>query len=724
MDDQVQIPTPVSSGATDNPNAPQQGGPPPLPEGASSQAPAAPPLPEGASYDKPDTENEPANGSTSLGQHAEDFVKGGAESFAHGMAGAGELGNKLSGGMLDKAAEAIGNLAKLPKFTGGANPYESAQAAIGSPKNISEQAGYGGENLLEIISGDEALKGLSLSEKMLQTGKVAQILEKAPKLMEYLKLGANAAKGSGELNPEELAAVQKSPLLTRMIGTVMDAARLGTAQTGQTLARTGGDVKEAVKQGAETAGSAGVLGAAFGMLGRAAEKAGDVATTVKNAGEAGANAVDPNDLSKSLANQINDAETKMHGDFESGIQKLKGDLGDQKVPYQGSPLQKAAKATLEGITDKQVIPGKTETTGILDEFGNQITKQGADKTVRTTKGALPEFGSLAGGSPESKNILNALADPKKTGDLTIDELIQRRQQLGEKIGQLTKGATSSTDRADVQVYQKLRDGIDDTIQSLAKNSGKPEASQDYEALRGAYKDKVKLFQSPAIQNLSDPGVASDVKLDNASKYLLAGGNKIDKVNTLSEVIGEQGVKDLGKGIIQRQLADASSESGQLNPAKFVKNFKQIDSLPPEVKDKLFDPDVINTGLDKLSKDLKSAANYQKLVRAGLLSGASAVGGAAGGAVHAGGEIGGLGIALGLMGEKGTDLLDKVANNPKIWSAFRTAGKIGATLEQSPAARRLATAAKYGAGNALGNVLQGAEPLANDEDQNHVVYSNQ
>src|SRR6204780_3479204 len=596
---------------------------------------------------------------------------------------------------LESTTEGIGSLLhKIPGIGDKLIPQEglTAENKQATPVGSDQMVGYGGENLMERIMGDEALKGLSMADKMAQSAKVAKILEGAPKLMEYLKLGASAGKAIGELSPEEATAVRKSPLLTRAIGVLMDSARLGPAQPGQTVAKTGGDVKEAGKQGLETFGASAVLGAAFGALGRATEKAGEAGKAVQEASELGKNAPTSSELGQKVSDQINDAETKMHGDFEAGIQKLKGDLGDQKIPYAGSPLQKAAQEALQG---------KTEAKGVLG-------------------GA---FQGLAGGSDESKKFLNSLNDPKIAGDMVIDELIQYRQQLGEKIGTLTKGGTSSADRADVQVYQKLRDEIDDTIQGLAKQSGKPEAAQDYDALRAAYKDKVKLFQSPAMQAMSAPGVASDTKLDNAAKYLLSGGNKLDKINTLSETIGEPAVKDLGKGIIQKQLADASTD-GQINPAKFVKNFKQIDNLPPEVKEKLFDTAGAQAGLDKLSSDLKSAANYQKLVRAGVLSAASGAGGAAGAAIHPAAGLGALGIALGLAGENGAALLDKVANSPKLWSAFRTAGKIGATLEESPAARRVGTAAKYGAGNALGNVLGGAtEPLSQPEDQS-VVYTNQ
>jgi hypothetical protein len=624
---------------------------------------------------------------------------------------AGDVSSGFGNALMD-TVHGIGTLLnKVPGVGETLAPTEGLAAekkGIQSPEGTAQWVGYGGENLAEFMLGDEALKGLSMADKFKQISGAMGLLEKSPRLMRAIQMGADVGKATGELGEEAKALIQKNPLLARLVGAGMDALRQGAVAGAQETAKTGSPEK-GLKAGVEQGATSGVLGAAFGTLGRVAEKAGEAGKAVQEASEAGKNAPSALDIGQKVADQINDAETKMHGDFESGIQKLKGDLGDQKVPYQGSPLQKAAKATLEGITDKQIVPGKTEATGVLDEFGQPITKQGADTTVRTTKGALPEFGSLAGGSPESKNILTALADPKKTGDLTIDELIQRRQQLGEKIGVLTKGGTSSADRADVQVYQKLRDGIDDTIANLAKKSGKPEAAQDYDALRSAYKDKVKLFQSPAMQAMSAPGVASDVKLDNAAKYLLQGGNKLDKINTLTETIGEPAVKDLGKGILQSKLAEASA-GGQINPAKFVKNFKQIDQLPPEVKEKLFDSGDAQKGLDKLSGDLKTAANYQKLIRAGIVLN----------------PVSGMGLLLGSLAsgdaEGARELLDKIANRPGMWSAFRTAGKIGATLEASSAARRVGTAAK----GALGNVLQGAtEPLSQPEDQDQqVVYTNQ
>jgi hypothetical protein len=584
---------------------------------------------------------------------------------------------------LESTTEGIGNLiSKIPGIGPKIIPTEglAAEKEQATPHGTAQWVGYGGENLAEFMLGDEALKGLSMADKFKQISGAMGILEKSPRIMRALQMGADVGKATAELGPEEQEAIKKSPMLARLVGAGMDTIRQGAVQGAQTLTKTGGDAGEAAKQGAETGVASGVLGTAFGTLGRAAEKAGEAGAAVKAASEAGAGAPTTIEAGQKVSDQIQAANQQIHGDFEAGIQKLKGDLGDQKVPYAGSPLQKAAQEALQG---------KTETKGVLG-------------------GA---FQGISGGSGESKTLLNSLTDPKATGELSIDELVQRRQQLGEKIGQLTKGATSSADRADVQVYQKLRDGIDDTIDSLAKNSGKPEASQDYAALRGAYKDKVNLFKEPVAQAFMPDPATGKIDLDNAGKYLLAGGKTLDKVNTLTKIIGEDGVKDFGKDIVKRTLADASSESGQINPAKFSKDWKKIDSLVPEVKDKLFSIKDAQEGLGKLAGDLNSAANYQKLARAGIVLN----------------PVGGPGLAIGMLASGDTasarDLLDKIANNPTVWKYFRTAGKIGATLEKSPAARRALGAAAYGTGNALSNVMQGANaPLSSDED--HVVYTNQ
>jgi hypothetical protein len=696
----LEIPMPVSSGAIDQPSAPQSGvpsGPPPVPAGFSD----APPVPAGFSDTSPSSGQEnPLQSVMDEGKPtgAEQFVSNAGENFlksAEGtLAGAGNIGNKLTGGLLEKAGNKIGDVLGLPKENSNSphvDPYKATgqEADKGVGGTAEKIIGYGGENLVEFMLGDEALKGMSLAEKMKNISGAVAIFEKSPVLMKAVQTGTNIIKAVGELGVADKEAIQKSPILARLVSLGMDAAREGTVAGAQETAKTG-DVKKGAETGAIQAVTSGVLGGAFKALGRAGEKAGEAGKAVQEASSQAAAAPSKVEAGEKVASKIQDAEQTMHSDFETGIQNLKGKLGDAKIPYKGSPLQQSAADAMEGRAD---VPSKKTTA-----LGN-------------------EFKDLAGGSEQTKKLLFGLTDPGKEGDLTIDELIQRRQQLGEKIGQMTKGATSSADRADVQVYQKLRDGIDQTIDSLAKNSGSPEASQDYKALRDAYKTKVGLFKEPVIRALSDPGVDKATSLDNAAKYLLSGGKVLDKVGTLEQVIGSDGLKDFGKHIVQNVMADAAPEGGQVNPIKFAKEWKKIEALPPEVKTKLFDMSGAADGLDKLSKDLKSAANYHRLVRAGILSAAG------GGLTH------GWGAILGLLGEanlgKATELLDKVANSPKMWSAFRTAGSTAEKVAASPTARRAATAVKYGTGSALNNVLQGAnDSLSSPIQEDEGVYTNQ
>ena len=507
------IPTPLSNGTTDIP-----AGPPPVPAGFSDAPPSAPPVPSGFSDQSPQTVQPEPSMLEKAGSIAGDLVTGAGKGLMSTVEG---LGNIIKKGI---TATSPGNHEDQAKLMEKAIPEAGLKAedTMTHPQGAAQMIGYGGENLAEFLLGDEALKGLSMADKFKQISGVMGIMEKSPRLMKMLQMGVDVGKAATELGPEEQAALKKSPILARLVGTGMDAIRQGVVQGAQTTAKTGGNVKKAAEEGGATALSSGVLGSAFGVLGRATEKAGEAGEAVKEASEAAANAPTKDTIGKQVASQIQDADTKMHGDFEAGIQDLKGKLGDAKVPYQGSPLQKAAQEALQG---------KTEAKGVLGG----------------------EFNQIAGGSNESKSLLTALTDEKKTGDLNIDELVQRRQQLGEKIGQLTKGATSSADRADVGVYRKLRDGIDQTIESLAKQSDSPEASNDYKALRDAYHAKVNLFKEPVIRAMQDGD------LDSAGKYLLAGGKTLDKVKTLEQVIGPDGVKQFGQHIAQSVMADASPE---------------------------------------------------------------------------------------------------------------------------------------------------------------------
>src|ERR1039458_9987728 len=141
------------------------------------------------------------------------------------------VGGALAGAGEGVFSTAAGGADLLNKIPGVHIPTQGLHELAGDneQKTTSEKVGYGGETLTEFILGDEALKGLTQSDKLLQAAKTMKFLEKSPKTIAALKIGAQAL-------------------------------RMGTVQGAQTLVRTGGDTGEALKQGGEMAATAGVLG--------------------------------------------------------------------------------------------------------------------------------------------------------------------------------------------------------------------------------------------------------------------------------------------------------------------------------------------------------------------------------------------------------------------------------------------------------------------------------
>lgn len=133
-----------------------------------------------------------------------------------------------------------GALKATAKYVGGMTDDEATEAANRalqiSPADLSattpsQKVGKGIESVAEFVLGDEALKGLSVAQKLGLASKIAEMSEKSPKL-------------------------------AKMIGIGMDAVRQGTVAGGEDFAKTGGDVSAAAKTGAEAAAGSALLGGA------------------------------------------------------------------------------------------------------------------------------------------------------------------------------------------------------------------------------------------------------------------------------------------------------------------------------------------------------------------------------------------------------------------------------------------------------------------------------
>jgi hypothetical protein len=289
---------PVPAGATFVPSAPAANpdGTVPVPAGATF-VPSAPPEPSMLQR---------------VGQQTLNFNKGIAE-------GAGQTGNSIV-----HATDAVGNYlgdkmglpgqASVQDIAGNA-PAGTGAAGMNqltTPTTIGEKVGVGAESIAEFFAGDEALKGLSISEQMLQAGKLADTFDKA------------------------------SPFAKATMEAVMNTARTGGVSAAQTLAHGG-----TVGQAATSFGTVAALGAVGAGTGKVLDWAADNLATPEVTAYARdlSNKVmdkEMGSLTPDIAQRVVDAMTS--GDY-TGL-----------TPVQKAMAQSAGKGVQAGIDAVSTTP--------------------------------------------------------------------------------------------------------------------------------------------------------------------------------------------------------------------------------------------------------------------------------------------------------------------------------------------------------------------------------
>lgn len=521
-------------------------------------------------------------------------------------------------------------------------------------QSTAENIGQGGETIAEFIMGDEALKAIPYVKRLETALKATQVIQGSPKLAQAMQVGAKVLK---------LAALH--------------GAEAGTVQGAQTLVRSGGDVEQAAKEGAGTALGAGVLGVPLEAGGELLQKAGDIAGRVKNLANVAKGAKGTEEIAEELSNRLKSAEVKRGTDFEDGINKIKSDLAGQTIERQDSPVMIKAKELLA-----DPIPEDDPTTKLAKNISG-------DKLDASTKALLED--AALGGKPEKTAVEAAsnkgflgLAEEGPKKDVTpvnitphapydIDNLIQIRQAV--------RKAAADYDYRDPNAYalRQINNSIDDTIEQLAAKSGKPQALTDYQQLRGNYKTQLHAFDNPVMRNLRDGKVNDAAKAFvgtiNPNSTLPSAGKTNFNIDTLKDAIGPDGVKAFGKDVFKNMLLD-SVEGDKINPGKFVDSWKRIDNY---TKQNLFDVSNAKNGLQQLASDAQAGAKLQTLTKAGILTGVTS--GAIAppiAALHAGMGLGtmlGLVVAEGGGIAAGRNLLNYIADHPKTWSAYESAGKM-------------------------------------------------
>jgi hypothetical protein len=544
-----------------------------------------------------------------------------------------------------------------------------------------QSVGYGGETLMEFLMGDEAIKALPLAKRLSVAAKTAQSLEGSPRIMRALQVGASVLKRAG-----------------------LSAAEAGTVQGTQTFARSGGDVGETVKDTALAAGTAGGLGVAGSALGGVLGKGGEVAGKVKELSDQVGNAATKEEVAKSIGSKIDTAEEALHTRYENGIQDLQGRLQNAEISPQENPLAEKAKEVLAEpnpedhptVARTKVAAGDHLDKKVRDLLQEYATGEAPESANKVAEDAQPS--GLVG--PDGQPIQSEAAEPEPTLNpaYKIDDLIKLRQTI--------RSMATGYDYGDInsRALRSLLPAVDDTIGKLAEQSGDATAVSDYKNLRSDYKNEINLYDEPVIKKLREG------KVDDAAKDFvgvvrdgsaLPTAGKVGKnLENLRGIIGDDGVKQFGKQVLGTIMQD-SVENGRFNPARFVGTMKKVTE---QTKVNLFNSEDADSGFQQLMKDSKSAATIQHLARVGVLVGAAKLGMAyPEGAVGAGlVSILGLTVTEGGGVAKGRELLDYIANHPKMWGTLKALGNAA----ENPTAQKVAGTAAKAAGNA---VVQSTKP---------------
>lgn len=548
---------------------------------------------------------------------------------------------KAVGGTVMGVGEGVASTgAGLTDLLGGKNTTLShelhflASENPGQETSGSEKVGQGIETIAEFLMGDEALKGLSMADKLKNVSGLMKFIEKSPKLEQALHLGINVGKAGAELSPEERALLQEHPILARLAGHGLAAIRQGVTQTGQTLVKTGGNVGEALKSGATMGATSAALGVPLGVAGGLLAKGGEAAETAQNLAGQAAGGSTETEVNQQLGNTVQNtlqptidtaqaAKEEAEGrianaaqspadiaanapgheaitaaaqkaakagyeslgnEFEKGRNILTNATKGQELTYENSPLQQAAKDLLgqgkaaEHPLDEafnQTRPGSdyanTKLQKLIDPYGENELQDAAKE--------IGPDGTPTKKATQAQTELADIAQQKAEKPITMDmkQLLDRRKLLNEDLR--STGWATDEQRADRDIFHKLIGGIDDSIEQLTNQSGNPEAIDALGKMNADYKAGITRFQNPDVKSLLQ-GNSNDIM-----KRIMGGATSVADINTVRDAIGKDAFSKLADSSVQQMAADAIDKTtGQFNFKTFFNNWTRI---PPQTRAAMF-----------------------------------------------------------------------------------------------------------------------------------------
>lgn len=518
---------------------------------------------------------------TKVGKAAGGVLEGIGEGVFSTAAGAADIANKAAGavGITDGEPGAVSN--ELHELAGD-NEQRSTAASIG----------YGGESLMEMMLGDEALKALPLAKRLGIVSKTMAILEKSPTIMRALKTGATVLKMD---NP-----------------VVQEALKAAVMQGGQTFVKTGGDAGQA----AEDAAIAGTLGAGLGTAGKLFSRGGKAAKTVSEMSDIAKNAPLEGPFARDLADHINAAKQNVEEIFDRATQSAEESRASvvNQAEAEKNAATNAADETLATRKSQaeEMLRQRQEDTAANQEQQKQGIEQGrqaAQKYAQTTLvSGLDKLAGEGAADPEdlAKQVNDAINQYEADSHTAFENGINgdngivtrlkdtttpvAESKISSEAGKLLKTPDPNEHEAVIEAMAGAGDKLDARVKNLLTNLKKGTV------IKGEGEDATE-------EPMKDWTADSLVKFRQSLRKWAAGYQRGDlNRQVLGKLINS--VDDTLEGLAEKAHDEAVLPDYQKLRQTYKSQRAVLDSTVAD-KLKLTDPD---KALDNVSKYLTSGNN--------------------------------------------------------------------------------------------------------------------
>lgn len=392
-----------------------------------------------------------------------------------------------------------------------------------APPSVARDIGEVGGNVAQFILGDEALKGLSLADRLGVASKIAKAVEGSPKAAKALDIGMTALRqgavsgGLALAQGKSASEAGENAAVTSGVSAVLGGIGIGAGALYESIAR---QTPEAIAEAKALAVDSG------------SKLANDIANKSTGVGSSYEGA-------QLIKQQITAAKDAMHANYAQGLHNIIEKAGDVTTNIESSPLLQTAKdyASMSDVPEA------------LQSALQNPTAQGAK---------VAEF---------ADEIVNG-----EQKDYNVKELEGMRRVVGNKVRMLESNPAEYEAR---NAWISIRNSLDQTIQKALGDAGLSQSAKELSDLRSVYADQIESFESNVIQRLSEghPNAVADVLLNKESVF---------NVNLLRHVLGIIGPENMQpvEGQLLKRLIERATTDGEFQPKSFVRNFN---NLGPDVQ---------------------------------------------------------------------------------------------------------------------------------------------